>query len=125
MYIDDCTKGIDTIVHCDELIATPINLGSSEFVSVDDLVSIVEAIADVQLRRHYEPDAPKGVAGRNSDNTMIKRILGWEPHTPLRDGLHKTYAWIETQYLNQKAGAQVAEETEQRALATSSLGHAR
>ena len=125
MYIDDCTKGIDMIVHCDELIATPINLGSSEFVSVDELVSIVEAIADVQLRRHYEPDAPKGVAGRNSDNTMIKRILEWEPHTPLRDGLHKTYAWIENQYLSQKVGAQVAEETEQRALATSSVGLAR
>ncbi len=104
MYIDDCTKGIDTITHCEELIAVPINLGSSELVSVNDLVTLVEQIGGVKLKRNYILDAPKGVAGRNSDNTMIKRILDWEPDTPLRDGLAKTYSWIEQQYNDRKAG---------------------
>ena len=104
MYIDDCTKGIDMIAHCEDLIATPINLGSSELVSVNELVSMAEAIAGVKLRRRYKLDAPKGVAGRNSDNTMIQRILHWEPNTPFRDGLAKTYTWIEKQYLDRKAG---------------------
>ncbi len=99
MYIDDCVQGIDKIAHCEELVATPINLGSSELISVDDLVTLVEDIAQVKLRRTYELDAPKGVAGRNSDNTMIKRILGWEPSTPLSQGMRETYAWIEQQYL--------------------------
>jgi len=103
MYIDDCVRGIDMIAHCDELIAMPINLGSREMVSVNELVSIVEEIANVKLAREYDLDAPKGVAGRNSDNTMIKKILGWEPSTPLRDGMRKTFAWIEDQYLRANA----------------------
>ena len=104
MYIDDCTKGIDTIMHCDQLRATPVNLGSSELVSVNDLVSMVESIGGVKLNRAYDPTQPRGVAGRNSDNTMIHRILGWEPDTPLKDGLAKTYRWIEQQYRDRKAG---------------------
>ena len=104
MFIDDCTQGIDKITHCEELIATPINLGSSELVSINELVSTVEEIASVRLRRRYQLDAPKGVAGRNSDNTMIQRILHWAPNTPLREGLAKTYAWIEKQYQDRKAG---------------------
>ena len=104
MYIDDCVKGIDMIMHCEDLIATPINLGSSELVSVNDLVGIVEAIAGVKLHREYDPTAPRGVAGRNSDNTMIQRILHWEPRTPLREGMAKTYAWIAEQYADRKAG---------------------
>lgn len=104
MYIDDCTKGIDMIMHCDELIATPINLGSSELVSINTLVNIVEEIADLKLQRSYNLDAPKGVAGRNSDNTMIQQILNWEPKTSLRDGMEKTYKWIEQQYRDRKAG---------------------
>jgi nucleoside-diphosphate-sugar epimerase len=104
MYIDDCTKGIDMITHCEELIATPINLGSSELVSINDLVSYVEKIGEVKLKRNYELSAPKGVAGRNSDNTMIQKILRWEPDTTLRAGLAKTYAWIEQQYKDHKAG---------------------
>ena len=104
MYIDDCTQGIDMIAHCERLIATPINLGSSELVSINELVGIIEKIGGVTLNRRYDPDAPKGVAGRNSDNTMIKRILGWEPATPLRVGLATTYAWIEKQYKDRKAG---------------------
>jgi len=104
MYIDDCTFGIDQIMHCEKLIATPINLGTSEIVSVNELVDIIEEIGDVKLQRTYKLDAPKGVAGRNSDNTFIKSILNWEPNTPLREGLKTTYTWIEQQYYDRKAG---------------------
>ena len=104
MYIDDCVKGLDMIMHCEDLIATPINLGSSELISINDLVSLAEDIGGVKLERTYDPTQPIGVAGRNSDNTMIQDILGWEPDTPLRDGLSKTYAWIEQQYFDRKAG---------------------
>src|SRR5580698_3177417 len=97
MFIEDCLKGIDMITHCEELIGVPINLGSSEMVSINELASISEKIGEVKLKRTYDLSAPKGVAGRNSDNTMIKSILGWEPNTPLRTGMAKTYAWIESQ----------------------------
>ncbi len=96
-------------MHTDELIATPINLGSSELVSINELVSIVEEIADVKLERSYKLDAPKGVAGRNSDNTFIQQVLGWEPNTPLRDGMAETYAWIAEQFAVRKAGKRVVE----------------
>ena len=109
-YIDDCIKGIDMIMHCDELIATPINLGSKELVSINQLVSIIEEIGGVKLNRTYKLDAPKGVAGRNSDNTFINQVLGWEPGTSLHDGLSKTYAWIEQQYCDRKAGKRVVTE---------------
>jgi len=110
MYIDDCTLGIDQIMHCDGLIATPINLGTSELVSINQLVSLIEEIGGVKLERQYVLDAPRGVAGRNSDNTMIQSILHWEPSTPLRAGLAKTYAWIEQQYADRKAGKRVVTE---------------
>jgi GDP-D-mannose 3',5'-epimerase len=108
MYIDDCTRGIDAIMHTNDLIATPINLGSSELVSINELVSRVERIAGVKLRREYDLDAPRGVAGRNSDNTFIKRVLGWEPSTPLDQGLATTYAWIKEQYEARMRGEWVA-----------------
>ena len=92
MYIDDCLKGIDLITHSN--IRDPINLGSSELVSVNQLVDIVECFAGVRLKRRYKLDAPKGVAGRNSDNTMILDRLGWEPDTKLQDGMERTYWWI-------------------------------
>ncbi len=104
MYIDDCTRGIDMITHCEELIATPINLGSNFLVSINELVDMVEEIGGIKLKRNYKLDAPKGVAGRNSDNTFIKSVLKWEPDTPLRDGMEKTYRWIEQQYVDRKAG---------------------
>jgi nucleoside-diphosphate-sugar epimerase len=108
-YIDDCLHGIDLIMHTPQLTATPINLGSSELVSINELVSIVEELAGVTLNRTYELDAPKGVAGRNSDNTFIKEVLGWEPNTPLRTGMAATYAWIKEQYALRKAGKRVVE----------------
>jgi nucleoside-diphosphate-sugar epimerase len=107
MWVEDCLNGIDMIMHCDELIATPINLGSSELVSINELLGIVEAVAGFKVARRYDLDAPKGVGGRNSDNTMIKRVLGWEPSTPLRTGMARTYAWIAEQYAARKAGKKV------------------
>jgi len=102
MYIDDCVKGIDMITHSD--IREPINLGSSELVSINTLVDYAEKAGGVKLDRNYKLDAPKGVRGRNSDNTLIKQLLGWEPNLPLEEGLAKTYAWIEQQYNDRKAG---------------------
>ncbi len=92
MYVDDCTCGTHTILHSNILEA--INLGSEEMVSINHLVSMAEDIAGVKLKRHYQLDAPKGVRGRNSDNTLIRELLGWAPSISLREGLEKTYAWI-------------------------------
>jgi GDP-D-mannose 3', 5'-epimerase len=97
MYIDDCTKGTVAITESD--IDYPINLGSSELVTINQLVDIVEEIAGVKLERRYKLDAPKGVNGRNSDNTKIKKELGWEPSIRLKNGMAKTYEWIESQML--------------------------
>ena len=97
MYIDDCVDGVQKIMNSG--ILEPINLGSSEMVSINQLVDIVEDIAKIKLKRIYDLDAPKGVMGRNSDNTLIKKYLGWEPHIPLRQGMEKTYAWIYDQYM--------------------------
>ncbi|MGA2543682.1 MAG: NAD-dependent epimerase/dehydratase family protein [Verrucomicrobiota bacterium] len=107
MYIEDCLEGIDKIMHCDELIATPINLGSSELVSINELLSKIEKIAGVKLNRKHDLSAPLGVAGRNSDNTFIKKVLKWEPTTKLDKGLAATYAWIQEQYNKRKAGQRV------------------
>jgi nucleoside-diphosphate-sugar epimerase len=96
MYVDDCVKGINLITHSGVL--EPLNLGSSELVSINQLVSIAEDIAGIKLNRKYKLDAPKGVAGRNSDNTKIMNELGWEPDTKLRDGMEKTYRWIYDQF---------------------------
>ena len=92
MYIDDCTRGTQAIAESE--IHEPINLGSSELVTINQLVDIVEEIAGVRLHRRYKLDAPKGVNGRNSDNTKIVQYLGWEPSIRLKDGLRKTYEWI-------------------------------
>ncbi len=96
MYIDDCLEGIDRIFASE--ILEPINLGSSELVSINQLVDMVEDIAGIHLKREYNLDAPKGVNGRNSDNTLIQNYLGWEPGIRLRDGMEKTYAWIYDEY---------------------------
>src|SRR5947207_3425466 len=92
MYIDDCLKGTQAILNSD--ILEPINLGSSELVTINGLVDMVENIAGIKLKRSYNLKAPKGVNGRNSDNALIQKYLGWEPNTRLRDGMEKTYAWI-------------------------------
>jgi GDP-D-mannose 3', 5'-epimerase len=92
MYIDDCVRGSQMIA--EGPAEDPVNLGSSELVTINQLVDLVEAIAGTQLDRSYRLDAPQGVRGRNSDNTIILERFGWEPSIKLRSGLEKTYAWI-------------------------------
>jgi nucleoside-diphosphate-sugar epimerase len=95
MYIDDCLKGTQMILQSD--IHEPLNLGSNELVTINQLVEIVEEIAGVKLQRTYKLDAPRGVNGRNSDNSKIRQYLRWEPSISLREGMRKTYVWIESQ----------------------------
>jgi GDP-D-mannose 3',5'-epimerase len=102
MYISDCLKGIQMITQSDW--HEPINLGSSELVSINQLVDIVEGIAGIKLKRRYNLNAPKGVNGRNSDNTLIQKVFHWEPNTRLRDGLEKTYRWIHDEIKAGRAG---------------------
>ena len=97
MYIDDCVRGTQAIMASG--IIEPINLGSSELVTINQLVDIAEAIGGTKLERRYKLDAPKGVNGRNSDNTRIRAALGWEPSISLRDGMEKTYRWIHDEYV--------------------------
>jgi nucleoside-diphosphate-sugar epimerase len=92
MYIDDCLHGTQMLTNSDFI--EPINIGSNELVSINQLVDIVEGIAGVKLKRNYNLSAPKGVNGRNSDNTLIQKVFGWQPATRLRDGMEKTYRWI-------------------------------
>ncbi|HEY1237233.1 MAG TPA: NAD-dependent epimerase/dehydratase family protein [Solirubrobacterales bacterium] len=94
-YIDDCLRGTRLIMDSD--VAEPINLGSSELVTINQLVDIVEEIAGIKVERNYDLSAPQGVRGRNSDNTLIKERLGWTPSIPLSDGLEQTYRWIHDQ----------------------------
>lgn len=105
MYIDDCTKGVIDIINSD--VQEPVNLGSHELVTVNDLVSIVEDLAGVKLKRNYNLNAPTGVNGRNSDNTLLLKYLGWEPSISLRDGMAKTLAWIEGQMIAEAASRQL------------------
>jgi len=106
MYIDDCLKGTQMIMKSD--VIEPLNLGSSELVTINQLVDTVEEIAGTRLRRSYNLTAPKGVNGRNSDNTLIRHYLGWEPAVRLRDGLEKTYAWIYDEVASRRDAARYA-----------------
>lgn len=106
MYIDDCIKGIQDIMYSD--IIDPINLGSTEMVSINELVDIVEDIASYKMERKYDLTAPKGVRGRNSENTLIKRLLGWEPSIRLRTGMKKTYDWIKSEMEKEPADKRLA-----------------
>ena len=105
MYIDDCLKGTQMLTNSDFI--EPINIGSSEMVSINQLVDIVEHIAGLKLKRNYKLDAPKGVNGRNSDNTLIQKTFDWEPNTKLRDGMEKTYRWIYDEMVNHGAASVV------------------
>ncbi len=95
MYIDDCLLGVRKIMESG--FSEPLNLGSDQLVTVNQLVDIVEGIAGVKLKRRYDLSAPKGVRGRNSDNALIKKVLGWAPDTRLEDGMERTYRWIHDQ----------------------------
>ncbi len=92
MYVDDCVKGTQLILNSD--ITEPLNLGSDQLVTINELVDIIERIAGIDVERRYNLDAPKGVRGRNSDNTLISSLLGWAPSIRLEDGLETTYRWI-------------------------------
>ncbi len=92
MYIDDCVRGTQLIAAGDD--PEPVNLGSAELVSINQMVEIVEQIAGVTLDRQYDLSAPQGVRGRSSDNTEIRRRYGWEPSISLAEGLERTYRWI-------------------------------
>ncbi len=105
MYIDDCIKGTLDITHSDWY--EPINLGSDEMVSINQLVSIVEQISGLTLKRNYNLDAPKGVRGRNSDNELINKVFGWEPSIKLFDGMEKTYRWIYDEMANNGTKASI------------------
>ena len=100
-YIDDCVLGTQKIMHSAN-VTMPINLGSSEMVTINQLVDLAEGIAGIKLKRRHNLKAPKGVNGRNSDNTLIQKLLGWEPSISLKSGLEKTYRWI---YDQMTAGA--------------------
>jgi nucleoside-diphosphate-sugar epimerase len=102
MYIDDCLKGTQMLTHSD--FVEPINIGSSELVTINQLVDIVESIAGLKLNRSYNLKAPKGVNGRNSDNSLIQKLFNWEPSTRLRDGMEKTYRWIYDEMVARQAG---------------------
>jgi GDP-D-mannose 3',5'-epimerase len=101
-YIDDCLYGTQLLMHSD--VREPLNIGSDQLVTIDELVDVVEAIAGIKLRRRYRLDAPKGVRGRNSDNTLIKARLGWAPSIRLEEGMVETYRWI---YDRMRAGVLV------------------
>jgi nucleoside-diphosphate-sugar epimerase len=94
-YIDDCLEGTLRLMASD--VAEPLNIGSEQMVTINQLVGVVERIAGVTLRRRYKLDAPKGVRGRNSDNTLIRQKLGWAPSIRLEEGMRQTYEWIRQQ----------------------------
>jgi nucleoside-diphosphate-sugar epimerase len=97
MYIDDCVEGTLRLLGSD--VTEPINIGSSELVSINGLIDIVQSIASIQVERDHDLTAPQGVRGRNSDNTLIQELMGWEPSISLKDGLTRTYEWVEQQLL--------------------------
>ena len=102
MYIDDCVRGSQEILAGD--FVEPVNLGSAELVSINQMVTLLEDISGVTVERKYKLDAPQGVRGRNSDNTLFKSVYGWEPSISLREGLEQTYAWIYDQLKSNDRG---------------------
>jgi nucleoside-diphosphate-sugar epimerase len=101
MYIDDCLEGTRRIM--DSEIIEPLNLGSAQLVTINQLVDIVSDIAGIEVSRNHDLTAPQGVRGRNSDNTMIEELLDWEPRISLEDGLERTYHWIYDQIASRRA----------------------
>jgi nucleoside-diphosphate-sugar epimerase len=112
-YIDDCLQGTDLLMGSD--VTEPVNIGSSELVTINELVDIVEDIAGLKLVRRYNRSEPQGVRGRNSDNTVVLDRLGWQPTVSLAEGLEKTYAWI----YDQMAGSVAQPDASQRVAVSS------
>lgn len=99
-YVDDCVEGIYRITHCD--YAMPLNLGTDELVTINGLVDLVAKAAGKTIHKQHDLTKPQGVRGRNSDNTLLRQVLGWEPSTSLEEGVRHTYVWIEEEL--RKAG---------------------
>ena len=97
-YITDCVRGTRLIMDSD--VTDPLNVGSAELVTINQLVDIVEKIAGIEVQRKYDTSAPQGVRGRNSDNTLIKELVGWEPSVSLEAGLSETYRWVYDQLVS-------------------------
>ena len=93
-YIDDCVTGLFKLMRSD--YCQPLNLGQDRMVTINELADMIAAIADVRIRKKHIP-GPQGVRGRNSDNTRLRQVLGWEPQISLEEGLARTYEWIEAQ----------------------------
>jgi GDP-D-mannose 3', 5'-epimerase len=106
MFIDDCVQG--TLLLMESGVTEPLNIGSDRLVTINEVVSIVEDIAGLKVRRRYDRTAPQGVRGRNSDNTLVRAQLGWEPTTSLEQGLEQTYRWIYDQMSAEERASQVA-----------------
>ena len=125
LFIDDCIYGTQLLMNSS--VSTPVNLGSSRLVTINELVDIIERIAGIELDRRYNSDAPRGVRGRNSDNTLIKRVLGWQPSIELEQGLEKTYRWIYDQIAHEgsRFASNAAQDSSQDVLTLSSRGAAR
>jgi len=99
-YIDDCLEGTYRLMESD--FRDPLNIGSDRLVTIDELIDIISSVAGKKIKKAYQQDKPQGVRGRNSDNTLCKKILNWEPQISLEDGLRKTYQWIEKELRKQK-----------------------
>ena len=108
MYIDDCVEGIYRIMQSD--YDRPLNLGTDELVTVDQLVDMVSEIAGKSLTKRHDTSRPQGVRGRNSDNSRLRQVLGWEPKIPLRQGLVPTYRWIAECLAAQQSATSIAAE---------------
>jgi GDP-D-mannose 3', 5'-epimerase len=93
-YIDDCIEGIWRLMRSDH--RDPLNLGQDRLISINQLVDMVAAAAGKRIRKRYNLSAPQGVRGRNSDNTRLREVLGWQPQISLEEGLRRTYTWIES-----------------------------
>jgi len=97
-YIDDCVEGITRLMKSD--FYEPLNLGQDKMITINELVTLVANIAGKKIKKRYDLSKPQGVRGRNSDNTKLRKVLGWEPQTPLEEGLEKTYRWIQGELIS-------------------------
>ena len=102
MYVDDCVEGLIRLMVSNH--REPLNLGTDEMVSINHLVDMICGIAGKKLTKRHDLTKPQGVRGRNSDNTLLRKVLGWEPNTPLEKGLATTYKWIEGELKKKEAG---------------------
>src|SRR5262249_18965507 len=105
MYVDDCVEGIYRLMRSD--YPYPLNLGTAELITVDQLPVLLAAIAGKRIEQRHDLTKPKVVRGRNSDNTRLREVLGWEPQIPLRQGLAVTYRWVESELRNASRKAAV------------------